>query len=239
MGRTSSKDPGRSCKGHRLVQLTNIDTTQQRPVCCCGHFAQCKYKPFAQDFLGLSRRVTRESFVFNATKGFYCLRDGALPGYSTDPCLSIRKGAKGLCKFAFGDTEPSSLFHFPRAEWPRVLLWSWGAGQAAGPLPPDLRGRLQDGGEEPWMGLTGKKCTIWTKRSISDHSSWPSPPPWRITMFVLLTRQFFTSPLLTSTFLHRLSCLFLEILVNYSKRTIDRGRFTFLPARKLKRTISG
>ncbi len=47
MGRTSSKDPGRSCKGHRLVQLTNIDNTQQRPLCCCGHFAQCKYRPFA------------------------------------------------------------------------------------------------------------------------------------------------------------------------------------------------
>ena len=54
------------------------------------------YDPFpevrrVEDFLGLEHEITQDHFVFNATKGFYCIKS---PGSGDDKCLNETKGRR-------------------------------------------------------------------------------------------------------------------------------------------------
>lgn len=44
-----------------------------------------------EDFLGIEHEVTADHFVFNATKGFYCMKS---PGSLEDKCLNETKGRR-------------------------------------------------------------------------------------------------------------------------------------------------
>ncbi len=104
-----------------------------------------------QDFLGLPHKVTKESFYYNSTKGFYCLKEGPGLGYAKKHRCMIGKG-EWVRRVQECVTKKQLAHKYRcREEGKNVLLQTRAGGETEDLLPTILPRNLQDGWK--WLGV--------------------------------------------------------------------------------------